>query len=159
RFVALENQGHGIALVNTGVSGVEVTGGTVYTTLLRTPKGEYAGMVVDNTSSQHGHHQYQFSLIPYAGSWSDANVACYAQEANNPLLSVLRNGTTTQISLDSQLRLEPANVVLSGIKAADNGSGAIIVRVYETTGKSTEGILTMPGVWRIQSCDLCEISQ
>jgi alpha-mannosidase len=85
RFVALEDHSHGIALINTGVGGVEVSGGRIYTTLLRAPRAEYAGMVTDGTSSQHGTHDYTFAIQPYAGSWADADVVRTAQALNNPL--------------------------------------------------------------------------
>ncbi|MDQ3813736.1 MAG: glycosyl hydrolase-related protein, partial [Armatimonadota bacterium] len=156
RFVALESDGHGIALANTGVAGVEVNGGTLYTTLLRAPASVYAGMVRDETSSQHGHHEYQFSILPYAGSWIDAEVARYAQELNSPILSDLRAGTAQQTV--SLFQLEPANVVLSSIKAAEDGSGHLIVRVYETAGQATDAVLTMPAARQIWSCDLQENS-
>ena len=43
RFVAIEDGFHGIALANTGVGGVEVGGGTLWTTLLRAPEGRGRG--------------------------------------------------------------------------------------------------------------------
>ncbi len=155
RFVALESDGHGIALVNTGVGGVEVSGGTLYTTLLRAPRGEYSGMVADATSSQHGRHQYEFALLPYAGSWADAKVVCYPQECNNPLLADVRVGPDLRTSATSFLRLTPDNVVLAGIKAADGRSDRII-RVYETAGRETECQMQFAGEWLVHVCDLRE---
>ena len=156
RFVALESDGHGIALVNTGVGGVEANGGTLFTTLLRAPKGEYAGMIPDATSSQHGRHEYRFSLVPYAGSWAEAGVAQFAQELNNPLLAEVRSDIAAEPSQASLLRLEPSQVVLSCIKAASDGSEQLIVRVYETAGRKADAILTLPTVQRLWACDLQE---
>lgn len=154
RFVALESDGHGIALANTGVGGVEVNGETLYTTLLRAPRGEYAGMVADATSSQHGRHRYEFALLPYAGSWADANVTCYAQEINNPLLANVRTGPALHTPSASYLQLTPANVVLSGIKSAADGRGDRIIRVYETAGRETECEMQSTGEWIVCVCDL-----
>jgi len=155
RFVALEDGKHGLALVNTGVAGVEISGGTIYTTLLRAPKAVYVGMERDETSSQHGHHDYTFSIVPYSGSWADAGVAKFAQELNSPLLTALRGAEIC--SSASFLTLEPANVVLSSIKAAQDDPGQLIARVYETAGRETDAVLTMPTARQVISCDLREI--
>ena len=156
RFVALESGGHGLALANTGVGGVEVSGGTLSTTLLRAPRGEYAGMVADATSSQHGRHQYEFALLPYAGSWADAGVARYAQECNNPLLAAVCIGSTVDTLSASYLRLSPENVVLSGVKAAADGSEDRIIRVYETAGRETECEMQFAAESIVRDCNLLE---
>jgi len=154
RFVAMESGGHGLALANSGMGGVEVSGGTLYSTLLRAPKSEYAGMVADSTSSQHGKHEYRFGLVPYEGSWAEAEVASFAQELNNPILiGELCDATASPASL---FQLEPANVILSSIKAAEDGSGDVIVRVYEAASRATQASWTMPGVNRVWDCDLQE---
>jgi alpha-mannosidase len=141
------------------VGGVEVNGGTIYTTLLRAPKGEYAGMVADATSSQHGTHDFSFEIAPYAGSWSEAGVIQAAQELNNPLLTSLRAGSSdTSPPATSFLSVTQATVVLSGVKSASDGSGDIIVRVYETAGKAAQTRLAVPGVIRARTCDLRENS-
>jgi alpha-mannosidase len=157
RFVALEDGRHGVALANTGVAGVEVVGGGLYTTLLRAPKGEYAGMVADDTSSMHGVHEFTFALLPYAGNWTDAGVARHAQEFNSPLVAApvatLRNGA-------SRLRLEPADhVVLSSVRAAADGSGCLSVRVYETAGRPADVTLRVAGARAAWSTDLREAIQ
>ncbi len=154
RFVTIENNGHGVALLNTGVAGVEVSGGAIFTTLLRAPKNVYAGMERDETSSQHGHHEYRFALVPYAGSWAQAGVAKAAQELNNPLHGVLRNGENRTSA--SFFSLEPDNVVLSGVKAASDGAGACVVRVYETAGRPCEAVLRLEGAREVWECDLAE---
>jgi alpha-mannosidase len=57
---------------------------------------------------------------------------------------------------DSLLTLEPSNVVLSGVKAASDGSGDVVVRVYETAGRATEAALTVAGMTEAAACDLRE---
>lgn len=156
RFVALESAGHGIALANTGVGGVEVGGGRLYTTLLRAPKTVYAGMEIDDTSSQHGHHDYQFSLVPYEGSWSDSKLVSFAQELNHPILTLADVRVSEALAPQSLLALEPETVVLSGVKGAQDGSGDWIIRVYETAGQPTESRLQLPTCESVVLCDLRE---
>ena len=159
RFVAMEEGGYGLALVNTGTAGVEVNGGTILNTLIRAPKSEYAGMVADDSSSQHGTHEFAFALVPYEGSWRDSAVIQTAQELNNPVhvrSAVAGAGTSgsknrQEINHHSFLNIEPNHVVLSALKPAEDGSGDWIVRAYETAGKAVEAQMWVEGVsaaWR-----------
>lgn len=143
RFVAIQDHGHGLALVNKGTAGVEVNGGTIHNTLIRAPKAEYAGMVSDETSSQHGLHEFGFALVPYAGHWADAPVARAGQALNNALTARVTPGALAGgAGAGSFLRVDAANVVLSAVRSSDDGSGDLIVRLYETAGRATS-----TGIW------------
>ncbi len=139
RFVALEDNVQGIALINNGTVGVEVNGGTLYNTLIRAPKSEYSGMVPDDTSSQRGTHEFEFALMPYEGSWNEALVVKQAQEVNSPVLAHVYEGTIDTIigmgevdmSIDtvekaifqcssSYLSINANNVVLSSVKVPED---------------------------------------
>lgn len=156
RFVTVEGQGHGLALINTGTSGAEVNGGTIWTTLLRAPKSEYAGMVPDDTSSQHGDHIFRFAIVPYAGTWYQAGVIQEAQEVNTPLITVMRRGTPIHFFQRSFVDLSPRTVVLSAIKSAEDGSGELVVRFYETIGQPCIVSLFMSGARKAWLSDLRE---
>ena len=84
RFAAMENTFSelGIALLNKGTVGVEAEQGILKSTLLRAPVCEYAGMVKDDTSSDHGEHWFDFRVICYKGSWRDSKIAYYGQAYN-----------------------------------------------------------------------------
>jgi alpha-mannosidase len=156
RFVAIEGRGYGLALVNTGIIGVEVSGGTLWTTLLRAPKSEYAGMVPDDTSSQHGTHIFRFAIVPYHGTWAKAGVLRVAQEVNIPLRAVVI-GTSLDGSIShSFLELNPDTVVLSAVKNVEDGSGELIVRFYESTGQACYASLVLPGAKEVWLSDLQE---
>ncbi|HET6486322.1 MAG TPA: glycoside hydrolase family 38 C-terminal domain-containing protein, partial [Spirochaetia bacterium] len=145
RFVALEDHRGGLALINRGTVGVEAAGGTLWTTLLRAPVSEYAGMVPDDTSSQHGEHEFHFTLVPYSGSWHEAGIHRAAAEANSPPVVLLRPGRPTGLPIASLLRLDAATVMLSTVKAASDGSGEIVARLYETAGIRDRAVLEMDG--------------
>jgi alpha-mannosidase len=159
RFVAIEDERHGIALANTGVGGVEVSGGTLWTTLLRAPKSTEVGMLPDDTSSQHGTHVFPFALIPYAGTWSAAGVSALAQEVNHPVHTVLRPGKPAAMIPASYVSIDRGNVVLSAIKTAEDGSGDLIVRVYETVGQAGSFTLTVRDAKAAYHSDLREQEQ
>jgi alpha-mannosidase len=154
RFVAVEAEGHGIALANTGTAGVEVSGGTLYTSLLRSPKAQYAGMVADDTSAQHGEHEFRFGLIPYAGTWDTAGVAKYAQELNNPIKTRINAGAPVPDS--SFLRLDSETVILSVVKKPEDEADELIVRVYETAGRESITTLWVRDAVKARHSDLTE---
>lgn len=157
RFVIVEGQGKGLALVNTGTCGVEVNGGTIWTTLLRAPKTEYAGMVPDGTSSQHGTHTFHFSIIPYAGTWTKAGVVEMAQEVNSPILATACQGVDAGcLKGKSFMTLIPSTVVLSSIKAPEDGSDELIVRFYETAGQECMAALWLSGAQEAWLSNLSE---
>ncbi|MBU3191027.1 glycosyl hydrolase-related protein [Clostridium bowmanii] len=157
RFVAIEDKIHGIALINRGTVGVEVNGGTILNTLIRAPKSEYAGMVSDDTSSQHGDHEFDFAIVPYAGSWKDAPVVAAAQEINNPVHTVLREGTAeADAKEDSFIKLTPENLVLSAVKATDDDIDELAIRIYETAGQATIAKLFVKGCKQAWNSNLRE---
>jgi alpha-mannosidase len=141
RFAALEDGQKGLALVNTGVCGVEARGGAIWTTLLRAPATEYAGMVPDDTSSQHGNHVFRFSLVPYAGCWHEAEVHKAAAEVNAPPLCLLKKGSPRKAGISQLARLDAATVMMSALKGSDDGTGDLVVRLYETAGKADRALL------------------
>ncbi|MCC6456360.1 MAG: alpha-mannosidase [Caldilineaceae bacterium] len=157
RFVVVEDQSHGLALINTGAAGVEVSGGRISTTILRAPKSEYAGMVVDDTSSQHGQHTFDFVVQPYSGHWPEKGVVQLAQEANEKLRAIVYPHANPQQSVAaSWMRLAPSSAVLSAVKAAEEGADELIVRLYETAGRSTLAELWVRGAQQAWKSDLQE---
>ncbi len=156
RWVAVEENGEGVALVNTGMHGAEVAGGVIWTTLLRAPVTEYAGMIPDETSSQHGRHAFGFSLLPYKGSWRNSGVLRLAQEVNVPVwCSPLPSGPLA--TENPWLALSPDTVVLSGVKLPeDRAPGEVILRVYEATGEAVTAQIFVRGATAAWHSDLRE---
>jgi alpha-mannosidase len=160
RFVVLEDAEGGLALINTGTPGVEVMGGTLWSSLLRAPRAEYAGMITDESSSQHGRHTFRFGILPYSGRWEQSGVLQAAQEMNNPILALAGNITGhLDVQRRSQLELTPSNLILSTLKAAEDGSTEWIARIYETTGVPTQGQFFVKGAARAWRSNLMEERQ
>lgn len=154
RFVAVEDDDEAVALVNTGAAGVEIAGGTIWTTLLRAPAVDHIGMNRDDTSSQHGRHEYRFALVPYAGQPQRAAAVRAAQEVNQPLRCQLGSGGTGDRSL---LRLSPENVTLSAVKAPlDGADDELVIRCYEAVGRATVARLWVADAVQAWQSDLTE---
>lgn len=177
RFVAYEDGQAGLAVVNKGVAGVELCGQTLEITLIRAyGEGPGAWVKPSKYSSQHGHHAYDFLLIPYRGSWKEAGVLRMAQEFNNSARAVWlpamkdcadkEDSCAGQVetlcskkpenNLWSAVQIDQPNLVLSCIKFAEDGSGDVIVRLYESFGEKTEGSLYFVGAVKAYLSDVAE---
>ena len=156
RFVILQGKAHGVGVVNTGSHGAELDGGTLLSTLLRAPAVDFVGMKPDNTSSQHGTHEFRFALIPFVGRWTETTVLHDAQELNSPLRPIECECTAPTGTGVSLFSLSGDTVVLSSIKSAFDGSGEIILRMYETAGVDTTSALRLQGITQAWESDLNE---
>ena len=152
RFACIEEprENWGLALINRGTVGVESGNGVLYTTLLRAPSTEYAGMVPDNSSSAHGTHAFEFLLVPYIDGWRDSGVVEMAQRFNNPPLVL--PGRCKEAT--HGLTLDGKGVALSAILKTPQGDTA--VRIYETHGRTASATLALPDGTRVWASDLNE---
>lgn len=156
RFVAYEDGTAGLALVNNGVAGVELIGQTLVTTLIRA-YGDSPNVWIKPTavSSQHGTHEYDFMIIPYNGTWKEANVIKLAQEFNNSI-NVFENREIDKKLPNSFFEIEQPNLVLASIKFAEDHSEDVIIRYYETYGEQTLGTLRCFGADKVYQSDMRE---
>lgn len=95
-----------------------------------------------------GKFNISYSLFPHAGDWKngvwaegdDFNVPVYAAEP--PSLALVK-AHATRPEEKSFFSLSPANVVMSGVKQAEDAD-ELIVRIVEVEGKETTATLTLP---------------
>lgn len=135
RFVLVREADFGVALVNDSIYGYDtsrdVRGDTVTTTvrlsLLRAPR-------FPDPETDHGHHEIEIGFVIGA----DAEVATAEGIALNALPTVVRGGR----EVDPLVEVEGRGIVVSGVKLADDGSGDVIVRLYEALGRRTTGTIT-----------------
>lgn len=157
RFVAVEDRVGGVGLVNRGTVGAEVSVGCIMTTLLRAPATVRTAMIPDDTSSQHGKHVFDFSLVPYRGSLAESSLIEIAQELNTPLTVGFGTPNSSLPDGESLVLLEPRTCVLSAVKAPeDDAEDEIIVRIYEATGSDTSASLYLRGMRHAWLSDILE---
>ena len=95
-----------------------------------------------------GKFNISYSLFPHEGDWKNGvwaegdnfNVPVYAAEP--PSLALVKTHATRPEE-ESFFSLSPANVVMSGMKQAEDGDD-LIVRLVEVEGKETTVTLTLP---------------
>ncbi|MFZ3494270.1 alpha-mannosidase [Streptomyces sp. 5.8] len=137
RFLHVAEPGWGAAIVNDSVYGHDVTrdvradGGTTTTvrlSLLRAPR-------FPDPETDQGVHRFGYALVPGA-SIGDAVREGFAINLPERRLT----GTRETAPL---VRVDNEKVAVSAVKLADDGSGDLVVRLYETTGGRAEAGLTL----------------
>jgi alpha-mannosidase len=146
RFIHVEEPGFGTALVNDSTYGHDVTRTATTTTvrmsLLRAPR-------FPDPHTDQGKHTFRYALLPGAAI-GDAVAAGY--RINLPVRPV-----TGSAPLAPLVTVDNDAVVISAVKLADDESGDVIVRLYESRGgRATVHLAPSFGVADVQETDLLE---
>ncbi|MFE5484887.1 alpha-mannosidase [Streptomyces sp. NPDC056527] len=152
RFVHFEEPGWGVALVTASTYGHDVTravrpedGGTTTTvrvSLLRAPR-------FPDPHTDQGPHRFRHALVPGA-SVGDAVREGY--RVNLPERRVPGDADVVPL-----VAVDDDSVVVSAVKLADDRTGDVVVRVYESRGGRARARLTTElGLDGVAVCDLLE---
>lgn len=141
RWVDLTDGKTGVALLNKTKYGHSYHNGELSLTLMRTPG-------VPDAYPSLGSFTTQYALYPHSGDWKnevwregdDYNVPVYASEP--PSLSLTKEHATSPEE-ESFISIDQKNVIMSGIKQSEDGTG-MILRMAEVEGKETITNLSLP---------------
>jgi alpha-mannosidase len=140
RWVDLSEPGFGVAVLNDGRYGHGVQDGGVRVSLLRAAK-------YPDPTQDHGRHHCTISVMPHAGgSEGLASVVREGERLNLPLRAVGRVASGADLPT-APLRLDAAlegSVQISAVKRADDGSGELVVRLYEALGARSQVTVRLP---------------
>lgn len=135
RWVHVAEPGYGVAVINDSTYGHDVTrtvredGGTttkVSLSLVRAPR-------IPDPEADQGKHRFTYSLLPGA-SIEDAVAEGYA--LNLPLRVADSAGEPEPVvSVDGE------GITVEAVKLADDASGDVVVRLYESSGGRAQGVL------------------
>ncbi|MEZ0143211.1 glycoside hydrolase family 38 C-terminal domain-containing protein [Microbacterium sp. NRRL B-14842] len=136
RFVLVREQDFGAALVNDSIYGYDTTREvgedgvttTVRLSLLRAPR-------FPDPDTDHGLHEIEVGFVIGA----DAAIATVEGIRLNSVPTVIR-GTR---EVEPLVEVSGEGIVVSAVKLADDGSGDVIVRVYEALGRRAVGELSV----------------
>ena len=119
RYTALADQTHGAAVLNDCKYGVSQLGSDIQLTLLRAAASPE--MRADN-----GSHAFTYAFTAWEGSFADAPVVREAYALNVPL--GVAPGSLQSFSAFS---VDDPNVFIDTVKPAEDGSGDVVLRLYE----------------------------
>jgi alpha-mannosidase len=145
----------GIALLNNSKYGHSYHDGDLRITLLRA-----AGS--PDLYPNIGKFNISYALYPHSGDWKnsvwregdDFNIPVYAAE---PPSLALTKEHATRPEEESFFSVNKKNVILSGMKKAEEGE-ELIIRLFESEGKETQTTLTLPmNVHSVRRLNLVEL--
>ena len=149
RWCDLSEYGFGVALLNDCKYGYAVERNVMRLSLLRSPKAP------DDTCDI-GEHRFTYSLMPHAGSFQEANVIQEGYNLNCPLRT-----STTEVAVAPPpaplFKVSSAAVILETVKLAEDGSGDLILRLYEAYGSTAAFTLETSDALPWSKADLVNI--
>ena len=143
RYTALTDQGHGCAVLNDCKYGVSAEGSAISLTLLRAPAAPE--MQADN-----GLHHITYAFEAWEGAFKDAPVVRDGLRLNYPVAAAA--GTAPSQSL---FTVDMGNIILDTVKPAEDGSGDLILRLYES--KKCDTAFTLNTSLPVKSAALCDM--
>jgi alpha-mannosidase len=145
KWSALVEEGRGFAVLNDCKYGLNVLGKTIALTLLRAPKGP-------DMNADQGPQRFTYAFYVWNGSLAESGVVREAYDLNHP--AVIADGAAGTRSL---FQVDAPTVVIESIKPAEDATGHIIVRLYESKRVTASCALstTLP-VKRAWTTDLLE---
>jgi alpha-mannosidase len=136
----------GLALLNRGLPGNNVVGGTMLLSLMRSARlisygfsGGYEPGVSSDSGLEMGKRlAFDYALVPHIGDWRDAGIYRAGLEYNHPLIARSAEPHAGVLpKVWGLLGISSSRVVVSAVKPSRDGG--IAVRVYEPAGLPVQG--------------------
>ena len=130
KWTALMEENRGFAVLNDCKYGVNVLGGSINLTLLRSP------LAPDMTADQ-GVQEFTYALYVWNGPFADSGVVREGYDLNVPVLTAPGDGGTASL-----FAVDADNVIIEAVKPAEDGSPDVVVRLYEAKRMATRCVLS-----------------
>ena len=131
KWTALAEEGRGCAVLNDSKYGVSVLGHSIRLSLLRAP-------LAPDMTADRGRQEFTYAFYAWNGSLADSGLVREGYELNCPVTTL-----AGQAGTDSVFRVDAPNIVIETVKPAEDGSGDVIVRLYESMRTATRATLTV----------------
>ncbi len=128
-YTALCDENRGAAVLNDCKYGVSTLGDEISLTLLKAP-------TAPDVHADQGEHDFTYSYYFWDGTWMDSDVVRQGYALNTPVRAAAGMADTASL-----MRVEAQNVIIEAVKAAEDGSGDVIVRLYECKNAATRTAL------------------
>jgi len=125
KWTALMEENRGCAVLNDCKYGVNVLGNSINLTLLK------SALAPDMTADR-GRQEFIYAFYAWNGSFAESALVRESYELNCP--AVTATGAAGKKSLFS---IDAPNVIVETVKPAEDGSGDVVVRLYEAKRMAT----------------------
>lgn len=148
KWSALAEEGRGAAVLNDCKYGLSVKGNSINLTLLKSA-------LAPDMNADKGLQTFTYAFYFWNGSLLESRVVQEAYDLNVPPL-VIRGKNRGK----SVFQIDPGNIILETVKLAEDGTGDVILRLYESMRTATRCRLstTLP-VQRVWETDLLEVER
>ena len=148
RYTALCDEGHGAAVLNDGKYGISVEDGCMELTLLRAAASPQ--MRTDN-----GIQEFTYAYYAWEGSFREGEAVRQGYELN--VRPVVRPGRPAGQDGPMSFGIGKKNILLDTMKPAEDGSGDMILRMYEAERAAVVTQVYLPKEFgRAYLCDMLE---
>ena len=145
KWTALAEEGRGFAVLNDSKYGVNVLGNTIALTLLKSA-------LAPDMLADRGRQEFTYAFYAWSGGLADSGVVREGYDLNVPVVAAAGNAAEGWL-----FALDAPNIVVEAVKPAEDGSGDVIVRLYECMRTATRCILrTSLAVRGVTETDLLE---
>ena len=130
----------GLAVLNDGKYSFDVDGGNIGLMAVRSPAFAWhdpARLAPEEVYSyqDQGLQQFRYRVLPHAGSWRVAGVPAAGAVLNQPLTTQLESQHPGPLPVEQSFgSVVAGTVLLTVVKNAEDGDGAVVLRGYETDG-------------------------
>ena len=145
RFAAMHEPTFGAAVLADGPRGYDPRGDELRLTLLRAPR-------FPDPEADRGRQRLEWSVLVTSGDPLLDGIESEAARIGHPLRIV--DGTPGITPLGLAVDIDGAMV--SAVKPADDDSGDLVVRLWESRGGRTSGTVHLPGLEVVSRCDALE---
>lgn len=136
KWTALVEEARGAAVLNDCKYGVNVDKNSINLTLLK------SAMAPDMTADK-GLQEFTYSFYCWNGPFKDSGLIRSAYDLNMPVKTMAGFSTKPRIPCGTAglFTLDADNIILETVKPAEDGSGDIILRLYEAIRTTTRCVL------------------
>lgn len=131
---------NGLSILNDGKTSASISGKEAAITVLRSPiyahhepyepKDDLEYVYIDQ-----GVQTFTYGLYPHDGSWERSDTVRYGRGMNEKPVALFETYHKGELPMKaSLLKVEDANVLLTAMKEAEDGSGDLVLRMVETAG-------------------------
>ncbi|MBN1640471.1 MAG: alpha-mannosidase, partial [Anaerolineae bacterium] len=125
KWTALMEEGRGCAVLNDCKYGVNVLGNSINLTLLKSA-------LAPDMHADLGRQEFTYAFYAWNGSFADSDLVHEGYDLNVPAVSA--PGSAGEASL---FAVDAPNVIIETVKPAEDGSGDIVLRLYESKRTTT----------------------